>query len=287
VRALPSKQILLEKEREIDELAAAISKYRTITLIGIQGVSGRMLSDLRSRLRGFAEVKVVKNSTALRALQSSAKEKPGVEKLTALLKGSNALILSHASPFLIAKEVEDLHETDWVKPGSPAPKDIIIQAADLGLPPGGPASILTDMGAKTKIVKGMIRLDEDLALAKKGERITPAMAALLMALEIKPVESSFKLLGAWDGVYIPGEALHLDLDKTKEELLLATNSALGLAVSAEIYTEESAPMIFRKAILNAKALSSMGVIYGPDEMKEALIKAAVTATAVHSRLKKH
>jgi large subunit ribosomal protein L10 len=277
---LPSEQILLKKRELSSQLAEKIKEYPAIMVIGIQGASGHMMSELRARLRGLGEVKVAKNSVVVRALTSLQRERPGIEKLTDLMKGSNAIILSKVSPFLVSTTVEEIKQADWIKSGATAKTDVVIPAGDLGLPPGGPATILTDMGAKTRIVKGMLRLDEDFTLIRAGEKVSAAAAALLMALDIRPIQLSFEIKGAWDGIFIPGEELHIDIEKYERDLTEARMKALTLAVESEIFTDESTPLILQRAAQRAVAMAQTGAFYAPDELELALKKAASSAALV-------
>lgn len=277
---MPSKQILVEKQRLVDELTEKVRKYNVVMLIGIQGTSTKMLTELRSKLRGLAEVKVAKNTTVARALNSLKESRPGIEKLADLVSGSNALIISNTSPFILATLIEEIRGSDWLKVGSISPIDVVIPAGDLGIPPGGPASILTDMGAKVKIVKGMIRLDEDFTLIHARETVSAAAAALLMTLDIKPIQLSFVLKGAWDGMFIPGDQLHIDVTQYEKDVAAAHSNALALAVEAEILTDETAPIIIQRAFAKSQALAATGAFYGPDEIEAALKKAAANAAAL-------
>jgi len=279
---MPAQQILLKKQQLSSELAAKIKKYNAITVIGIQGVSGRMISELRSRLRGLGEVTVAKNSLIARALNWLKEERADIEKIANLTRGSNAIILSNLSPFLLSSTIDEIKGSDWIKVGGIAPNDIKLSAGDLGLPPGGPAAILTDMGAKIKIVKGTIRLDEDFVLVHAGEKVSAAVATLLMALDIKPIQLSFELKGAWDGIFIPGEKLHLDIGQYEKDLAEAEGKGLALAVEAEIFNEESAPLIIQKSVREAIALASTGGFYAPDEFEAAIRGAVSSASAIKS-----
>ncbi|WP_449461659.1 50S ribosomal protein L10 [Tardisphaera miroshnichenkoae] len=277
---MPSQQILLKKQKLASDLAEKIKKYNSVMIIGIQGANDKMLSELRSRLRGLAEVKVAKNSTVVRALTSLKEERHDIEKLAALATGTNALIISNTSPFILSTIIDEIKDSDWIKPGMPSPVDVVIPAGDLGLPPGGPASVLTDMGAKIKIVKGMIRLDEDFTLIHAKEKPSAAAASLLMALDIKPIPLSFQIKGAWDGVFIPGEQLHISIDEYEKDLVSAKLNALAVAVEAEIMNDETAPLILQKAAIQAYALAGTGAFFSPKEMEVAIKRAATSATVL-------
>jgi large subunit ribosomal protein L10 len=275
---MPSEQILLKKQKLATELANKIKEYDSVMIIGIQGANDRMLSELRARLRGLAEVRVAKNSTVVRALMSLKEERPGIEKLASIATGTNALIMSNISPFGLSTIIDEIKDSDWIKPGVPSPVDVVIPAGDLGLPPGGPASVLTDMGAKIRIVKGMIRLDEDFTLIHAKEKPSAAAASLLMALDIKPISLSFQIKGAWDGIFISGDQLHINIEQYEKDLLTAKLNALSLALEAEIMNNETAPIIIQRAVGQAMSLASTGAFFSPEEMKVAIKRAASSAS---------
>jgi len=176
-----------KKIKNVKDLAGLLDSYDTIMIASTANLASAQLQKARKILRGKASLRYAKKSTALRAFDSAKKE--GVKNLKEHITESPALIFSNEDPFEIATILTENRFPTRAKAGQLAPKDINIEAGPTDLLPGPVISEFGAVGIKAGIVGGKIAIKEPKLLIKNGELITPAIASILLKLDILPFES--------------------------------------------------------------------------------------------------
>ena len=88
------------KKEWVAEFTELVKKYRTIMIVGIEGVSAPVLHEIRSLIKSRNGVlKVIKNTLFSRVIDNVKDKCKNIEKLKEHLRGSNALILTNDNPF--------------------------------------------------------------------------------------------------------------------------------------------------------------------------------------------
>jgi large subunit ribosomal protein L10 len=109
---------------------------------------------------------------------------------------------------------------------------------------------------QTRIEGGSIFIAKDTVVARPGDVISNKTASLLSKLGMKPMEAGLSLSHAYDnGLVLGPNELLFDLDRMKNDFVLAARSAFGVAVEASIMLPETAPAIISKAYRQAVAVS--------------------------------
>lgn len=73
-----SRQIMVEKTKEVDEVRDLIKQYKSVGVANLQKVRAAQLQELKKKLENSAHLHVTKNTLVRRAIDE-CKDKPGIE----------------------------------------------------------------------------------------------------------------------------------------------------------------------------------------------------------------
>lgn len=94
-----------DKEVLISDISSRFSKAKAAFLVDFKGMTVEQVTSLRLKLRkGDSEMKVVRNTLALRALNDFPKEKTALEKS---LVGTNAIVFAYKDASATAKTLSE------------------------------------------------------------------------------------------------------------------------------------------------------------------------------------
>ncbi|MCE4617402.1 MAG: 50S ribosomal protein L10, partial [Desulfurococcales archaeon] len=178
------------KIRAVEETAELIKKYKIIGIGSLERLPTAQFQQIRKKLRGKVEFKVVKTSIARRALQKAGID---VEKLGDYLTGSIMLVLTNMNPFKLAKTLGELKVPVAAKPGQVTDKEIVVPAGDTGIKPGPQLSTFSKLRIPYQIKGGTVHITKDTVVAKPGDVISTDLAGFLLTMGILPFEVSVKL----------------------------------------------------------------------------------------------
>jgi large subunit ribosomal protein L10 len=273
-----------KKTEIVDKVAQFAKKYPVIVVAQLSKVRSAQLMAVRKVLRGQAEIIVVKNKLAILALK-----KAGIKNADELLKhltGQNALIFSNLDPFKVYLLLERNRVNLPARAGDIAPNDIIVPAGNTGQPAGPVLSEFREAGVQTKIESGSIWIVKDSVAAKAGTQISPKLASLFSKLGIKPIRAGLSIALAYEnGLIYAADAVAIDLDKYRADLVSGYASSRALAVYVGYVTKDTAGEIIAKAYREALVLAvEVGEI--TSESAPAILgKAEAEANAVLAKAK--
>ncbi|MGC9209699.1 MAG: 50S ribosomal protein L10 [Acidilobus sp.] len=272
------------KKRIVAELVKLLDENRYVLFADLEGLPAKQLHFIRKELRGKAVIKVAKKNLVYLALESKGLDRKLLEPY---LKHGVVLIMTNENPFLLAYQIDKLKMPAPAKPGAKATKDIVIPEGDTGLRPGPIVSVFGKLKIPYEVRKGTIYVKSDTVVAKAGDVISPELASLLQQLGIQPMEIGLTLVAAWDGkTVIPGDMLHLDIDRTKADLMDAEKEAAALALGVGYFElPEVTLALLGTAAVEAQALvRGTGLALDPDLASIALSQAASEAAVIISAL---
>jgi large subunit ribosomal protein L10 len=242
------------KEAKKEEVVKLSKEYPFVAVATLEELPANILSVLRKKLKGEAEIIVAKT----RVIQLAFKES-GIDtsKIDDLVKENIAIIFSKKNPFELYSFIKKNKGDTTAKTGDIAIQDIIVQAGDTGLPPGPALSTLKAAGLKVAVQGPTISVTADKVVTKKGEEVTKEVADVLGKLNLKPMKVGMKLFGVLDKEdkeFYSAEALDVDEEELFNKFVLAYQQALNLSVNAEYYNDTSTEIILIKAEREAKAV---------------------------------
>jgi large subunit ribosomal protein L10 len=274
-----------EKNRNsLKSLSEQLEEYPIIGIVDMHKLPARQLFQIKEQLKGKAVIKVIKKRVIKLALEGS--KKPGLSQLAGKIQSQPAILFSRGNPFELANAIAKSKSKAAAKPGDIAPKDIIVQAGPTTLPPGPAIGELQKAKIQAGVEGDKIVVKKDAVVAKKGDVITPELAALLPKLGIEPMEIELNLVAVWDeGTVFGKDILFIPQEHYISQLQQAYSYSFNLAVSIGYMTKDTAPVIIGKAHREAVALALAANIITHETAGMILAKATAQANALKALVK--
>ncbi len=280
-----SSHIPSEKYETVHETVELINNYEIIAAADLNKVSSAMLQDMRKRLRGRHQFKVVKNTLMRISMEEAGKA--GTHEFIDTVSGPNVFLFTNGNPFKIAMELDANKVKVFAKAGDIAMNDIVISAGNTGLSPGPLIGKFGVLGVRTRIESGNIWVVQDTTVCKKGEAINEDLADLLQRMGVRASEMGLSIKAVYEkGDVLLGEDLILDLDAYRTQLEQAVGGAFKVAVEAAYVTQETLPSIIAKAVQQARAVAIEAEWATPQTIEILIAKANAQAMGLASKVGK-
>jgi len=188
------------KDKQIEEVREACSKYPRIYVVSLENERNVFLSELRRRLRPGKLICAKKKLMQLALGNSPAEEsEDGVHKITKLLTGPTALLFTSQTPEEVQMVLDRYHPKDFARAGALATETVTLARGPDALAklPHSIEAHLRALGLPTQLVEGKIHLLGDHSVCKAGESLSADAAQVLKLLEKKQAEFSMEMLAHW------------------------------------------------------------------------------------------
>jgi large subunit ribosomal protein L10 len=259
------------KKDEVDDIKKNAKAYKLIGLVDIYGIPAQQVQQIRRNLRGKAVIKVTRNTLIRHAFNEIG---GNVKNLSKYISGHSAIIFTNDNPFKLFKQLEKTKTKMAAKAGEKAPEDIVIASGPTSFKPGPIVGELQQAGIPAAIEGGKVRIKETKTVVKKGGVISAKLAAILIKLDIKPMDVGVFLQAAFhDGSIYEPSVLAVDETVILGQIQLAGRQAFNLSVNAAIPTKETASAILTKAVRVARGLAVEAAIYEKDVVDAIIGKA--------------
>jgi len=247
-------------------------KYKVMALVRMEKVRATQLLPLRKKLQGKVEIVSIKDKVAQRAIEKLDME--GIGKMKEMLTGQCLFMFTNMSPFELNIFLSKNKILLPARGGDIASMDVIVQPKNTGIAPGPMLTEFKENKIPTKIDQGTIWILKETTPVKKGEAISTKLAALLGKLDIKPIEAGIVLNSALsESVLFAEEELVVDVEKFREQISQAHQSAISLSIEAAYITNDNIEQILAKASQSAHSVSTEAG-YVTDENKEEILQKA-------------
>ncbi|MBU0470066.1 MAG: 50S ribosomal protein L10 [Nanoarchaeota archaeon] len=269
-----------KKIQLVTELIKDIKSYPIVGIVNFQNLPAQQLQKMRSMLKGKGvKMSMARKKILLLALNESGKD--NIKQLAEKVRGMPALLFSKDNPFTLNSIIEKNKSEAPAKAGQTAPKDIVVKAGATSFAPGPIISELAAVGIKTKVENGKLAIISDTTVAKEGAEISQKLADTLKRLDIKPMEVGLDLVAVWeDGLVFDAKQLHIDEKEYEQNIILAAQWALNLALEAGVLTAETTGLMLQKAYREAKAVAVEAAVMTEETKEEILAKSEREALSV-------
>ncbi|MGB9175442.1 MAG: 50S ribosomal protein L10 [Methanoregula sp.] len=259
------------KKDEVDDIKKNAKLYKLIGLVDIYGIPAQQVQQIRKNLRGKAVIKVTRNTLIRHAFNEIGGD---VKNLSKYISGHSAIIFTNDNPFKLYKQLEKTKTKMAAKAGEKAPEDIIVASGPTSFKPGPIVGELQQAGIPAAIESGKVRIKETKTVVKKGGVISAKLAAVLVKLDIKPMDVGVILQAAFhDGSIYEPSVLAVDETVVLGQIQLASRQALALSLEAAIPTKDSMDALLTKAVRDARGLAVEAAIYEKDVVDAIIGKA--------------
>lgn len=249
-KPIPEAKLALVKE-----ISAGMKKHKTTLIASCKGLPSSQFHEIKKKLRGKADMRVVKKNIFLRAIKSVG-ENAG--QLESTLDSNFVIFFSNLDAFELSGMLTEIQSSRKAKVGEIAPEDIPIESGPTDLVPGPAISELSSVGLKVIVKDGKLEIQKGAVVAKKGEPITANAAGVMSKLGISPMKVGFLPLAAYENesgkVYT---SIRIDKAEAYEQLKEAIKKALGFAASMKYVTKETISYFIAKASAEEKAIGKL------------------------------
>lgn len=272
------------KIKEVEQLSKKLSESPVVAVAGVKGLPSKQFQEIRAKLHGRVDIKVVKNRLARLAIEKSSRK--GLKDLEKHIEGPTALVFSQENPFKLYQMFAESRVKAPAKAGQEAPEDIVVPAGDTPFKPGPIIGDLQEAGIKAKIQGPIIVVAQDSPVIKQGEEFSAKLATVLAQMDILPMEIGIDIRAALeDGMLYEADVLRIDKEKTLSDFAAAHQNAISLAVEAGIYNAETTGIMIAKAAREARNLALEAEIYNAETMDYFLSKAGSEAKGLAAAAK--
>ncbi len=273
-----------QKVARVEALKKELLSRPVVALVGIRGVPAANLQGMRRELslRGHP-LHVAPNSLIVHALEAAASERPSLARLVPLVQDQTAILVADTNPFVLSQELDKTRSPVAPRGGEIAPIDVVVPAGETPFKPGPIVGELQHAGFPAAIEKGKVVIKKETLIVRKGSIISREVGPLLARLDIKPLEVGLLLRAAVEeDVFYPREALMVDLERIRGDLVRARQQALGLALHIAFPTAESIPHLLARAQRQGMGLALAAGFVSQETIRPLLEKAARQAKALQA-----
>ncbi len=146
------------KKDEVSKLQDFVKSSDVVGLVDVSGIGAKQMLDMRASLRGMGvKLRMSRNRLLKRALESSSKDKKGVEQVIEALEPKQlALFSSTANPFKVFQMLLESQTQAPAKGGEIASYDIVIEKGPTAFPAGPIVGDFQNAGFPAAIEKGKV-----------------------------------------------------------------------------------------------------------------------------------
>lgn len=257
-----------------DKIRALVKEYSIVGIIDVQGLPAPQFQRIRVSLKGKAEVLIVKKNLIEIVLNELEKTHKGISDMKDKMIGIVGLIFTNDNPFTLYKFVKKNKSSAPAKAGQIAPSDIVVPAGPTSFAPG---PIIGELGAlkiKAGINAGKVEIKEDSVVAKEGDVISQALAAILTRLAIEPMEVGLNIKVVYEGgTLFDKNVLDVDEDAILADLKAQAADCFKLSVGLKYFTKENISHFIGEAGRDSLGLG-VGVAYPAAETISRLVSKA-------------
>lgn len=262
------------KYDEVKQITDILTQNKVIGIVGIGGIPGPQLQQMRKNIHGIAKLRSAKNNLICLALDDAGKTIKGLSSLKEIINGQSAIIATDTNPFKLFAQIKTTKTMAPAKGGETATHDIMVKAGDTPFKPGPVVGELQKVGIPAAIQEGKVIIKTDKVIVPKGEKITTEIAQMLARLEIFPIEISMNLYGVFeDGSIFKPEILDIDIDQFMGQIKQASNNAFNLAIKAGWVTKQTIQPLIMKAHNDAFILALETGLVNKETIKNLISKA--------------
>lgn len=244
------------KKKIVDGLAEKIKSSKTVLIASIKGLPGGQFHQIKKKLRGTAEIQVVKKSLLKRAIEKV--EKGPLQNLKKTVGADIVVMFSNLDAFELSGILTENQSSAKAKAGDIAPEDIKAEEGPTDLIPGPAISELGAVGLKVAVENGKLAIKKEHVLVKEGEEINEKVAGVLAKLGITPMKVGYEPVAAYSSednkVYT---GIKIDKEGTLEALREAIGKSLNLSVNIGYINPNNVSYFIAKAGMEGKVFEKL------------------------------
>jgi large subunit ribosomal protein L10 len=244
-----------EKIKAVEDMRKKLDEAAVIGLLDMHKMPSNQLQKIRKGLRDKAEIKMVKKSILMFAMEKSKKE--GLKKLEEFMPSQPTIVFTNMEPFNFYALVSKMRLPAYAKVGDTVEQDVKVSAGPTSLMPGPVISEFQKAGIPATIQEGKIAIRKDKVVLKTGEQVTQDLASIFRKLKIQPVTVGLNVVAMLkDNEIYKKDALEI-VNELPKQIPQASQNALNLSVFICYPTRQNIKILIAKVSNEANAINAL------------------------------
>jgi len=244
------------KAKYFVHLIELFEEYPKCFLVGVDNVGSKQMQQIRSAMRGHAEILMGKNTMIRKAVRGHLIKNPNLEKLLPYIVGNVGFVFTKEDLSDVRTKLLENRRGAPAKAGAVAPCDVKLEPQNTGMGPEK-TSFFQALQIPTKISRGTIEILNDIHLIKKGEKVGASESALLNMLGIQPFSYGLVVQQVYDsGTLFTPEVLDITNDDLRARFLSGVRNVASVSLAIGYPTMASAPHSIANGLKNLLAIAA-------------------------------
>jgi len=244
------------KAKYFVHLIELFEEYPKCFIVGVDNVGSKQMQEIRSGMRGHAEILMGKNTMIRKAIRGHLQKNPNLEKLLPHIVGNIGFVFTKEDLSDIRAKLLENRKAAPAKAGALAPIDVKLPPQNTGMGPEK-TSFFQALQIPTKISRGTIEILNEVHLIKIGEKVGASESALLQMLNIEPFSYGLIVQQVYDsGTLFSPEVLDITTADLRARFITGVRNVASVSLAIGYPTMASAPHSLANGLKNLLALAA-------------------------------
>jgi len=268
------------KANYFQKLEDAIRNHSKFLLVNADNVASLQFAQIRSALRGKAQIIMGKNTMMKKVIRGLLDEFPDYEKVLPLLVDNVGFVFTNGDLNEMRDAILEHKKAAPARAGAIAPVAVVVPAQNTGMGPEK-TSFFQALNIQTKIARGTIEIVSPVNLLQVGDKVGQSESTLLNMLKISPFTYGLKVTACYDeGSVFEPAVLDITEDDIRAKFMAAVNNVAAVSLNIGYPTAVSAPHSIANALKKLIAVAAATDITFPAAEKTKAFLADPSAFAV-------
>jgi len=244
------------KAKYFVHLIELFEEYPKCFIVGVDNVGSKQMQEIRSAMRGHAEILMGKNTMIRKAIRGHLQKNPNLEKLLPHIVGNIGFVFTKEDLSDIRAKLLENRKAAPAQAGALAPIDVKLPPQNTGMGPEK-TSFFQALQIPTKISRGTIEILNEVHLIKIGEKVGASESALLQMLNIEPFSYGLIVQQVYDsGTLFSPEVLDITTADLRARFITGVRNVAAVSLAVGYPTMASAPHSLANGLKNLLALAA-------------------------------
>jgi large subunit ribosomal protein LP0 len=244
------------KAKYFVHLIELFEEYPKCFIVGVDNVGSKQMQEIRSAMRGHAEILMGKNTMIRKAIRGHLAKNPNLEKLLPHIVGNIGFVFTKDDLSDIRAKLLENRRGAPAKAGAIAPVDVKLPPQNTGMGPEK-TSFFQALQIPTKISRGTIEILNEVHLIKVGEKVGASESALLQMLNIEPFSYGLIVQQVYDsGTLFSPEVLDITTADLRARFITGVRNVAAISLAVGYPTMASAPHSLANGLKNLLSIAA-------------------------------
>ncbi|KAH6813528.1 Ribosomal protein L10 family protein [Perilla frutescens var. frutescens] len=187
------------KENVLNSIRDAVETYDSVYVFAFENMRNLKFKQFREKLKSSSRFFLGSNKVMQVALGRSVSDeiRPGLHKISKLLRGDSGLFLTNLPKEDVKRLFEEYEDYDFARTGSLATEKVELNEGPLDQFTHEMGPFLRKQGMPVRLNKGVVELVADFVVCEEGKQLSPEASRILRHLGIKMATFKLHLICRW------------------------------------------------------------------------------------------